>query len=155
MSTRSKKLNILFGEIPKSKWVTASQEWAANLSWIQKSQKIALEVLEALDQQSMSQKVLAEKIGVSPQMVNTWLRGKENFTLETISKLEDALNVSLLHVMSVKNQKAGHQATTKTSFEGDYEKQNEAPALKTNDLKRGKIIQFKQKNYEDTIAEAI
>lgn len=33
---------------------------------------------------------------LSPQQVNKRVKGKENFTLETLSKVEDALEIKLL-----------------------------------------------------------
>ena len=53
--------------------------------------------------QGMSQKDLAEKLNVSPQMVNQWVKGSENFTLETISKIEYALGVELMNVSEKTN----------------------------------------------------
>ena len=46
----------------------------------------------------MTQKQLSEALNVSPQVVNKWLKGKENFTLETISKIETALETPLMQV---------------------------------------------------------
>ncbi|MEI6595881.1 MAG: helix-turn-helix transcriptional regulator, partial [Bacteroidota bacterium] len=52
---------------------------------------------------NISQKELAEKIGVSPQHVNKIVKGRETLTLETISKLEVALEISLLMAPSLAN----------------------------------------------------
>ena len=51
--------------------------------------------MRTLRAKNVSQKELAEKIGVSPQQVSKILRGNENLTLETIAKLEAALGVVL------------------------------------------------------------
>ncbi len=45
--------------------------------------------------QSMTQRKLASKLGSSQQYVSKILKGNENLTLETVSKLEDALQVML------------------------------------------------------------
>jgi hypothetical protein len=37
-------------------------------------------------------------MGVSAQQINKWCKGGENFTFETIAKLEDALKIELMHV---------------------------------------------------------
>ena len=37
-------------------------------------------------------------MNVSPQQVNKWVKGKENFTLETLSRLEEALEIKLLAI---------------------------------------------------------
>ena len=44
----------------------------------------------------MTQKDLAEKLNVSPQQVSRMGKGKENLTLETISKLEYVLGIALI-----------------------------------------------------------
>jgi hypothetical protein len=46
----------------------------------------------------MSQAVLAERMGVSRQQVTKIVKGQENFTFETIEKLENALNVTLMTI---------------------------------------------------------
>ncbi len=59
---------------------------------------IALGILDRLDQLGWSQKRLAEELGVSPQLVNKWVRGKENFTIETLVKIGKTLNTSFIEV---------------------------------------------------------
>ncbi|NIJ52446.1 plasmid maintenance system antidote protein VapI [Dyadobacter arcticus] len=46
----------------------------------------------------MSQKDLAEKLQVTPQTVNSWVKGNSNFTIETIVRIEEALGVELIGV---------------------------------------------------------
>jgi ribosome-binding protein aMBF1 (putative translation factor) len=70
-----------------------------NRSWLKHSQKIALKVLTTLKEQGLSQKDLAERLQVSPQIINRWVKGQENFTLETIMKLEKALGIQLLSII--------------------------------------------------------
>ena len=48
----------------------------------------------------MSQKKLADKMGVSPQYINKVVKGKENLTLETITKIEQILGIILINVPS-------------------------------------------------------
>ena len=88
------KLNkILTG---KSNWIDKAKERQENKAWLKHSQKIAVKVLRTLREMNMKQKELAENIGVSPQQISKIIKGKENLTLETISKLENALNVNLI-----------------------------------------------------------
>ena len=47
----------------------------------------------------MKQKTLAELLGVSAQQVSKILKGKENLTLDTISKLEKVLGISIIEVV--------------------------------------------------------
>lgn len=59
---------------------------------------IAFEILERLVELGWSQKTLAEKMDVSPQQVEKWVKGEENFTLSTIGKLEEVLGIVLIQV---------------------------------------------------------
>jgi transcriptional regulator with XRE-family HTH domain len=62
---------------------------------------LAVNVLAAIENKpGMTQKKLAEMLGVSPQYVSKILKGSENMTLETIAKLEDALGVNLIFTPS-------------------------------------------------------
>lgn len=69
-----------------------------NKEWLRKSAKIALAVRRELRLQGMSQQDLAAKMGLSPQYVGRILKGQENLTLETISKLEEAIGKQLIKV---------------------------------------------------------
>jgi transcriptional regulator with XRE-family HTH domain len=93
-----------------------------NRAWLKRSQAVAIKVLSALAKKGMSQKDLAEIIGISPQQVNKWVKGKENFTFETISKLENALNVELLYIdRRSSNEKSNVQPVKYISaIEGNY-----------------------------------
>ncbi|PLX14061.1 MAG: hypothetical protein C0594_00540 [Marinilabiliales bacterium] len=46
----------------------------------------------------MTQRRLAEEMGVSPQYINKVVKGKENLTLETISKIESVLGITLIEI---------------------------------------------------------
>ena len=68
-----------------------------NKKWLSYSSNITLRVLAAIEEnKQMTQKALAEMIGVSPQYINKDLKGQENLSLQTIAKLSDALNVELI-----------------------------------------------------------
>ena len=62
------------------------------------SQDIALAIHYHLRQSGMSQKSLAEKLGVSPTYVAKLLKGNENLTLETISKVQEVIGRELVSV---------------------------------------------------------
>ncbi len=63
--------------------------------WYRKSCDIALKVNLALAEGKMTKQALAARLGVSPQYVSKIVKGGENLTLETISKLEEALGIPL------------------------------------------------------------
>ena len=88
------KLNKLASN--KSNWLEKAKDRQKNKEWLKHSQKIAIKVLRTLREKNIKQKQLAEMIGVSPQYVNKIVKGKENLTLDTISKLEQALETKLI-----------------------------------------------------------
>ncbi len=81
-----------------SGWIQDAQWRQKNEAWLAKSFQIAVRVLYILRERSITQKELAEKMAVSPQHVNKILKGQENLSLETIDKLEKALNISLIEI---------------------------------------------------------
>ena len=44
----------------------------------------------------LTQKQLAEKMNCSPQYISKVLRGRENLSLETLTKIENALEISII-----------------------------------------------------------
>lgn len=85
--------------VPVSEKVKAEAAFRKeNKEWLRKSAKIALAVRRELRLQGMSQQDLAAKMGLSPQYVGRILKGQENLTLETISKLEMAIGKQLVTV---------------------------------------------------------
>ena len=79
-----------------SKWREEAEYRRNNRKWIRYSQWIALKVLERMKELNMTQKTLAEQLGCSQQYVSLLVKGTENLTLETISKLEDVLDTQIL-----------------------------------------------------------
>lgn len=50
-----------------------------------------------MKQEGLTQKALAERMDCTRQYVSKILKGKENMSLDTLSKLEDALSISLVY----------------------------------------------------------
>lgn len=73
----------------------------ANRELHRASQKIALLILKRLADLNWKQKDLAERMNVSPQQVSKWVKGKENFRIETLLHLGEVLGIALFHVPSV------------------------------------------------------
>lgn len=67
-------------------------------AWRAMSQDVALAMLYYLRKNGMTQKQLAEKMGVSPAQVAKLVRGTENLKLETIAKIEEALETQIVYV---------------------------------------------------------
>ena len=74
-----------------SRWREAAEYRQANKSWLRHSQRIAMLMLDKIDELE-----LAQRMGCSQQYVSKILRGKENLSIETLCKIEDALSLHLL-----------------------------------------------------------
>ena len=78
-------------------------ERKANREWLTYSQDIALALHYYLRKNQMSQKDLAEQMGVSPVYVGKLLKGGENLTIETICKLQRVIGEQLINVIKPYN----------------------------------------------------
>lgn len=79
-----------------SKWKEEAEERQANRSWLKHSREIALKMLVKMNDMGMTQSQLAERMGCKQQQISRILKGRENLTLETLSRIEGALDISLL-----------------------------------------------------------
>lgn len=98
MKQKSKAIQFLEAhqsETP-STWREEAEWRRDNWYWLRHSQKIAVKILLQMKQMNLTQKALAERINCSQQYISKILKGKENLSLETLSKLENALNISLI-----------------------------------------------------------
>ena len=94
MMNKLDKLNKLAQNT--STWKEKALKRRENRPWQKHAQKIAVKVLVAMRSQKMKQKELAEKMGVSPQQISKIVKAQENLTLQSIAKLENALQVNLI-----------------------------------------------------------
>ncbi|WP_418894077.1 helix-turn-helix transcriptional regulator [Limibacterium fermenti] len=81
-----------------STWRQEAEWRETNKEWLKHSAQIAVQVLFAIKDKGITQKELALRMGVSPQYVNKIVKGSENLSLETISKIEQALSISLISI---------------------------------------------------------
>ncbi|MBE8720846.1 helix-turn-helix transcriptional regulator [Sphingobacterium pedocola] len=103
MTNKEKFLTLVSKE--ETKTVERAKARLTNKKYSKLSNLIAFEILERLDALGWKQKDLAEKMGVSPQQVNKWVKGNENFTIETLVNLSEVLGVELIAVATKKDQK--------------------------------------------------
>jgi hypothetical protein len=85
----------------------------AQRAMLRASQHIALRILERLEELKWTQKEFALKMGVTPQYVNKILKGKENFTLETLVLLQSTLDIPILIPYSDEKKKIDDNNSTK------------------------------------------
>lgn len=98
MKTREEtinKLNEHRSETP-SKWRENAEWRMANKSWLRYSQRIAMMMLDKMEELGLTQKSLAQRMGCSQQYISRVLKGTENLSIETISKIETALEIEIL-----------------------------------------------------------
>ncbi len=69
-----------------------------NRDWIRMSQDIALNLHYYMRKEQLTQRELAKKLGVSAVYINKLLKGSENLTLETISKIQKALGQQIITI---------------------------------------------------------
>ena len=79
-----------------SKWRNAAEWRRKNEKWLKYARVITMKTMQAMDKQSVTQSILAKRMGCSQQYVSNLLKGNSNMTLETISRIETALNIELI-----------------------------------------------------------
>ncbi|WP_281299021.1 helix-turn-helix domain-containing protein [Flavobacterium limnophilum] len=96
------KLQALVSKTP-SKWIVESNKRFEDKEGLRYSQQVAVRVLRTLREKKLSQKDLADLLKVTPQTVNKWVKGSENFGFFTIGRIEKALNIKLMHIYENNN----------------------------------------------------
>ena len=64
--------------------------------WVCHSQAIAATMSNRMEELGMTQRALAEKMNCTQQYVSKVLKGRENLSLETLCKIENALGIRIL-----------------------------------------------------------
>ena len=84
-----------FQSSTSSCWREKAERRQNNKIWIRYSQKIAMKMLDKMEELHLNQTQLAERMECSQQYVSKVLRGQENLSIETIVKIEQALNIQI------------------------------------------------------------
>lgn len=87
-----------------SKWREKAEWRQANRSWLRYSQRIAMMMLDKMEELELTQKLVAERMGCSQQYISRILKGTENLSIETISKIESALGLEILEPVFASRQ---------------------------------------------------
>lgn len=95
MKTTIDKLEKYASTTP-SKWREALEYRQENKIWLRYSQRIAMFMLDKMDELGINQKQLAEMMNCSQQYISKVLKGRENLSLETLYKIEMTLGISIL-----------------------------------------------------------
>lgn len=100
MEKTLKKLESYASSTP-SNWRAEAEQRQLNKGWLRYSQMIAMIMLDKMEELGFTQKMLADRMGCSQQYISKILRGKENLSLETLCKIEEALNIQIVHEVSI------------------------------------------------------
>ena len=115
MNTTIKKLEAYQSDSP-SHWREEAEYRRENKSWMRYSQRIAMAILDKMEQSHLTQKALAERMGCSQQYVSKILKGRENLSIETLAKIENALSMQLLSTKIVRSRRKTDWEGGKTTF---------------------------------------
>ena len=120
-----------------SRWREDAQWRRDNEYWLKYSRYITLEVMRAMDEQSVTQVDLAKRMSCTQQYVSNLLKGSSNMTLETIARLEDALNIDLIKSALTYVHGYGEVVSSRPQYLNDSAGEELDPDLKTSDFVEG------------------
>jgi len=118
-----------------SRWRENAQWRRDNEYWLKYSRHITLNVLRAMEEIPITQKELASRMGCTQQYVSNLLRGSSNMTLETIARLENALNIDLIKLVDIRDP--SYSTSSKSHYLNDSLGEESAPETKTSNLVDG------------------
>lgn len=128
-----------------SRWREDAQWRRDNEYWLQYSQYITLQVLRAMDEQSITQVELAKRMGCTQQYVSNLLKGCSNMTLETIARLENALNIDLIKSALTYVHGYGSPVSSRPQYLNDSAGEELDPDIKTSVYVDGYNLRKKRK----------
>lgn len=105
---KSKAIKFLEShQSPDESTFEADAQWRKeNASWLKRSRKVALAIIDFMQANGLSRNDVAEKLNVSPQYVSKILSGKVNFSLKTIDEIEQRLGIECFHAAMVSEDSA-------------------------------------------------
>ena len=68
--------------------------------WAEYSQLIAAAMSKRMTELGLTQQMLAEKMNCTQQYISKVLKGKKNMSLETICKIENALDIEIIRSLN-------------------------------------------------------
>ena len=110
-----KFLDLVSDEQPlvheRMKWLKENKEWR-NVAV-----KVIMNVLGVMRERKITQEDLAERLEVTPQWLNTVLRGNEKLTLEIIGRFEKVLQIEIIEANPLKEKKNKYYQNDTILFE--------------------------------------
>ncbi len=95
MNDIQKRLSEYSSERPSKRRRKATSR-RENKEWLRYSQEIAMIMLDRMEELNLTQRSVADKMGCSQQYISKILKGTENLSIETICKIEEALDLRIL-----------------------------------------------------------
>lgn len=120
-----------------SRWREEAQWRRDNEYWLKYSRHITLQVLRAMEEQSVTQVELARRMGCTQQYVSNLLKGSSNMTLETIARLEKALNLDIIKSALSFAGGYDYSSSVKPGYLSDSGGEDADPNIKTSELVAG------------------
>ena len=97
--------NIIKNSKKDTEWKKEAEERKAVRQESLKSGMIATQLAYFMKTNGISQTDLGKLVGVSPQQISKILKGRENLTLGTIEKIESALHIELITIVTLDVEK--------------------------------------------------
>lgn len=120
-----------------SRWREDAQWRRDNEYWLKYSRYITLQVMRAMDEQSVTQVELAKRMGCTQQYVSNLLKGSSNMTLETIARLENALSIDLIKSALTCVHGYGSPVSSRPQYLNDSAGEELDASIKTSDCVDG------------------
>lgn len=128
-----------------SRWREDAQWRRDNEYWLKYARYITLQVLRAMDDQSITQVELAKRMGCTQQYVSNLLKGSSNMTLETIARLENALSIDLIKSALAYVHGYGSPVSSHPQYLNDSAGEELDSDIKTSDYVDGYNLRKKRK----------
>lgn len=119
-----------------SNFLKMAQNLKDNWIWLKYSYAVAIKVRRRMNDLGLTQKQLADSLGCTQQHISILLNGKVNMTLETLAKLEQALDFDLIGNSLTLFDNYNEDRHT-PSYLNDSHGESEIPNIKTSDLVDG------------------
>lgn len=120
-----------------SRWREDAQWRRDNEYWLKYSRYITLQVMRAMEEQSVTQVELAKRMGCTQQYVSNLLKGSSNMTLETIARLEKALSIDFIKSALTYVHGYGSPVSSRPQYLNDSSGEELDASIRTSDSVAG------------------